>query len=453
MSDGLTGSSGALTDGGLQAAVAAPMFANLVIATCAMVLAAVIGRQWRGGAITGATHHAGRLAVVCGAFGLAHLALGAGHLWPGIGLEPAAASAAAALAVIATVLLIPRPRRIPVDSGRLHPLSQPAETLATARFEALVQACAQIVWTTTPSGEIVEDSPTWRAFTGQSYDEWKGLGWLDAVHPADREVTSAAWRQAVGDESTYTVDYRLKHVSGDYRWTTARGVPLKSSSGEIIEWVGMNEDISDRKRREEHLQTLMRELSHRTKNLLAVVQSIARRSFPSDDSASDAAKTFVDRIRGLSVSHDLLVRGAWTGTTLADLVAAHLDPFRADGHSRIRIDGPPVWLKTEAAQNLGLALHELATNAAKYGALREGTDGLDIAWRTDGAGDDETLAFTWRERGVSGMASTGRAGFGRALLERVVPSALNGTSTYEIGPEGVVWTLRVASRDLRNDES
>ncbi|UUO07247.1 PAS domain S-box protein [Blastopirellula sp. J2-11] len=113
------------------------------------------------------------------------------------------------------------------------------------RFRALVKATATIVWTTAPNGQIVEDSPTWRAFTGQTFDQWRGSGWLDAVHPDDREHTSESWRIATADRTAYQCEYRLRRSDGEYRWTSVRGVPILNSDGSVREWVGMNVDITD----------------------------------------------------------------------------------------------------------------------------------------------------------------------------------------------------------------
>ena len=135
---------------------------------------------------------------------------------------------------------------------------------AKARLEALIKASAQIFWATAPDGKVVADSPSWREFTGQTYDEWKGTGWLNAVHPDDRAHTLATWRDAVENKSNYLVEYRVHHVDGSYRWTSAHGVPLLDETGNLTEWVGMNEDITQRKRAEEHASLIMRELSHRT---------------------------------------------------------------------------------------------------------------------------------------------------------------------------------------------
>ncbi|MFL5307430.1 MAG: PAS domain S-box protein [Polyangia bacterium] len=118
------------------------------------------------------------------------------------------------------------------------------------RFRSLVEATSQMVWTTTPAGEVVEDSPSWRAFTGQSYEEWKGYGWLNAVHPEDRPRAEEAWRAAVASKRPYEVLYRVRRPDGTYADTLARGTPILADSGEIEEWIGLNFDVSARMKAE-----------------------------------------------------------------------------------------------------------------------------------------------------------------------------------------------------------
>ncbi len=119
------------------------------------------------------------------------------------------------------------------------------------RYRALVTATSLMVWTTDPDGLVVEDSPTWRAFTGQSFGQWRGRGWLDALHPDDRERAAAAWGRAVGGRTAYAVEYRVRRHDGEYRWTAVRGVPVLNDDGGVREWVGTNTDITDLKRAEE----------------------------------------------------------------------------------------------------------------------------------------------------------------------------------------------------------
>jgi PAS domain S-box-containing protein len=131
---------------------------------------------------------------------------------------------------------------------------QAAARESQTRYEALIDASAQIVWTTAPGGAVVEDSPSWRAFTGQTFEEWKGTGWLDALHPDDRERVSELWQRAVVERTPVKTEYRDRHASGDWRWTAVRAVPVWNPDGSVREWVGMNIDFTERKRAEEALR-------------------------------------------------------------------------------------------------------------------------------------------------------------------------------------------------------
>lgn len=127
--------------------------------------------------------------------------------------------------------------------------SRDRSELAAERFRALVEASAQIVWTTDPDGRVTEDSPSWRTYTGQTLDAWMESRWLEMIHPADREPTRVLWSQALSASSAFRAEYRLWHVSGEHRWTMARAVPVFTNEGDPREWVGMMTDITDRKQR------------------------------------------------------------------------------------------------------------------------------------------------------------------------------------------------------------
>lgn len=159
-------------------------------------------------------------------------------------------------------------------------------------FRALVSASAQIVWTTDASGRVVEDSPSWRAFTGQSLVEWLGNGWTDAVYPDDRGSASERWSSCIANETPLDIEFRLKHVSGQWRWTHVRAVPLRDDVGLVRGWVGMNTDITERKRAEERLRRegrrkdeFLATLGHELRNPLAPLQTgmdLLRRLLPDD---------------------------------------------------------------------------------------------------------------------------------------------------------------------------
>jgi two-component system, chemotaxis family, CheB/CheR fusion protein len=124
------------------------------------------------------------------------------------------------------------------------------------RFRALVKASSHMVWTTNAQGQVIDDSQSWRSFTGQTYEEWKNEGWVNAIHPDDQEASLRAWRQATDTKTPYQVEYRLRHHSGEWRWTLVRGVPLLDSQGNLSGWVGMNEDITARKEKDHQIQML-----------------------------------------------------------------------------------------------------------------------------------------------------------------------------------------------------
>ena len=128
---------------------------------------------------------------------------------------------------------------------------QAAVQESQSRYQALIEASAQIVWTTDSSGAAVEDSPSWRRFTGQTYEQWKGFGWLEALHPDDGERVSGLWHRAVAERTVFESEHRIRHSSGDWRWMAVRAVPVLNADGLVREWVGMNIDITVRKHGEE----------------------------------------------------------------------------------------------------------------------------------------------------------------------------------------------------------
>lgn len=311
--------------------------------------------------------------------------------------------------------------------------------LAKERFEALVMGSSQAAWAMSPEGQAVEDAPSWRRATGQSMDEWLGWGWLDAVHPEDRPHLIDRWRLATSTKTVYSAEYRLKSAEGGWVWSSARAVPLFDGDGELREWVGMNFDISERKRAEELTLTAMRELSHRTKNLLAVIGAMARQSAHPGQSTAEYVAHFSDRLHGLARSHDLLVQRDWSGAQLGDLVRAQLSSFT--DVERHTVVGPDVDLSPPATQAIGMALFELATNAAKYGALGDKGGLLALSWRVVGAADQTKLELTWTEEPSPPVNPPQQRGFGYVVVTRTVKDALDADVDYEVTSERIVWRM------------
>jgi PAS domain S-box-containing protein len=203
-------------------------------------------------------------------------------------------------------------------------------------------------------------------------------------------------------------------------------------------------DISGRRKEEQRLQFIMREMSHRSKNLLAVVQGMVRQAMASVPDMDTFERSFSERLQGLARSHDLLVGRNWQGASIAELVDAQLAIVKRTNAAQISVQGPDIVLVPEAAQSLGLALHELATNALKHGALSRDDGTIKVSWRTECVeGHSPHLIFCWTESSGVQQDRPERRGFGHTVLEKVVPGSLGGSAKLDFTNAGVCWTLDV----------
>lgn len=224
--------------------------------------------------------------------------------------------------------------------------------------------------------------------------------------------------------------------------------PLRDLAGTTVGLTGAAVDVTERKENEQHLRLLMRELTHRSKNLLAVIQAMARQTARHAGSIDNFVEIFSARLQALSKSHDLLVQESWYGASLKDMVRSQLGHHLDRENSQFTIEGPSLFLKPEAAQNIGLAIHELSTNAAKYGALSVPTGHVDIIWarRTPEAGGGFELS--WRERGGPAVSKPEGRGFGSLVIERNLARALDGKVELDFAPSGLVCTVSVPESHL-----
>jgi two-component sensor histidine kinase len=199
--------------------------------------------------------------------------------------------------------------------------------------------------------------------------------------------------------------------------------------------VGTAQDITERKQREEREHLLMSEINHRAKNMLSVVDAIAHQT--ATRTPEDFIERFSERIQALSANQDLLIKSGWHGVEIEDLVRAQVAPFADLLGSRIVVRGPTLRLNAASAQAVGLALHELTTNAGKYGALSKGTGGLEIGWKTEG----ETFTVSWTERDGRPVSPSPRRGFGTVVMQEMAERSVNGKVDLEYAPSGVTWRL------------
>ena len=261
------------------------------------------------------------------------------------------------------------------------------------------------------------------------------------LHPEDRARVLAAIAETVETGRDYDIEYRVITPDGDVRWVAIRGELLLRADGTALSMTGFSTDISERKRVEEHRALLAGELTHRVKNTLATVSAIVNQTLRDAATLSEARDAIGARIGSLAVAHDLLLRDEVEGATIADILAGVMAPFD-DGRGRLfSVSGPDVRLEPRVTLALSMALHELATNASKYGALSVEGGHVTIGWSV-GIGDGgRRLAFRWEETGGPVVAPPTRTGFGSRMIERVLGQHLRGTSKVDYRPAGVVFTI------------
>lgn len=324
------------------------------------------------------------------------------------------------------------------------------------RHRSLLQGIPQLVWRSGDGGDWTWSSLQWQAFTGQSLEQSLGPGWLDAVHPEDRPRVIAAWAEAPA-RGALDVDVRLLHApSGLHRWFQTRAQPVRDDvSGDILEWLGTCTDIDDLRTAQERQRVLLGELQHRVRNILAVIRSIARRTADGSKSVADFAAHLEGRINALARAQAVVTRDPLAGVRLDTLVAEELAACGAresDGDgpgAALKIEGPDLRLRPKAAEMFALAVHELATNAVKHGALgpaaREGR--LLIAWRVSDAPTPE-LVFGWREtQSQPRRRGSSKRGFGREFIEQTLRYELDATSALSMDGAGLRCEIRIPLTD------
>ena len=271
---------------------------------------------------------------------------------------------------------------------------------------------------------------------GRSVEEV--LGRTDEeILPADGAAAIIALkREALETGEAKRAEFALADGPG-VRWHDLHVEPLRNEAGVIVGLICASVEVTERKEAEAHLRLLLRELTHRSKNLLAVIQAMARQTARHAGSIDGFLKQFGARLQALAASHDLLIRESWYGASLGELVRSQLAVYIDRGEGQVAFEGPEVALKPEAAQNLGLALHELAVNAAKFGALSVPGGRVSISWGRDGAGDGNAVALDWHEQFGPKVKARRKRGFGSMVIERNLARALDAEVKLDFEPDGL----------------
>jgi PAS domain S-box-containing protein len=266
-----------------------------------------------------------------------------------------------------------------------------------------------------------------------------------AMHPEDREATRQALLAAMNPALRADIDVEYRTIGRDdglERWISAKGRGFFDEAGRPTRVVGATVDITERKRAELHLRLLVNELNHRVKNSLATIQAIAAQTFHAARSLPQALEAFSARIVALAEAHDLLTRENWEGADLLDLLN-RLEVLHG-GPERFAIIGQPVRLSPRMALSLSMVLHELATNAVKYGALSTPQGQVRIAWTVVPGPAQPRLVLTWTETGGPPVQPPTRRGFGSRLIERGLAAELSGEARIDFKPDGVVCRIEAA---------
>ena len=242
---------------------------------------------------------------------------------------------------------------------------QIAETERSAseeRFRILADSLPQLVWTAGPDGRVDYTNARREKYgkVGLSRTDWDGV-----IHPEDLRGTVAAWLKASEAGEPYEKEHRLMVVGKGYAWHLSRAIPLRDAAGLPVKWYGTTTDIHDHKMREEHIRILMTEVNHRSKNLLAVTQAIARQTVSSSATAAEFEQKFSGRLLGLAASQELLTEEKWRGVELEALVQSQVGPYVDLAAGRVRLAGPAIALDAPATQAIGMALHEFGDQCRK----------------------------------------------------------------------------------------
>ena len=328
--------------------------------------------------------------------------------------------------------------------------AEAALSASEGRLQTLMEGIPQLVWRSSDAGLWTWASRQWLDFTSQTQEMCQGLGWLDVIHPDDQKATKLSW----GDSCPHgllDVEFRVRRAAdGAWIWHHTRSVPVQNEQGRIVEWLGTTTDVQMLKEFQERQSVLVAELQHRTRNLIAIVRSTSDKTARVSADLTDFRARFRDRLDALARVQGLLSHLSDSDRVTFDkLIKAEMIAMDSD-MDKVTLKGPlGIRLRSSTVQTLALALHELATNAVKYGALGQPDARLAVTWRWEspGEGGEPWLHIEWRETGVI-MAPIGAAprstGHGRELIERALPYQLSAKTSYELGRDGVYCTISLA---------
>ena len=305
------------------------------------------------------------------------------------------------------------------------------------RFRLLADNISQLAWIADSEGWLFWYNQRWFDYTGTVMKDMAGWGWQAVHHPDHVEGVTERFKAAIASGEDWEDTFPLRSAEGEWRWFLSRAKPIRDDAGSILFWFGTNTDITEMREAEQRIELLLQEVNHRSKNMLAIVQSLARRS---DAGRGDFIERLEQRIRGLAANQDLLVKRAWTPVPIVEMIEAQLRSLE-DSRSQVSLDGPDQALTPVAAETLAMAIHEMATNASKYGALSVPEGRVRIRWQVRAEQDPVSFLIEWAETGGPSVNPPRRPGFGTRIIVDVPRAKLGARVEAAYPAEGFRWSL------------
>jgi PAS domain S-box-containing protein len=310
------------------------------------------------------------------------------------------------------------------------------------RYKGIYQHASMGIAIWDLDGRLVSCNPAYSDMRGYSEDEMRGSSFEAIVHPEDRERHACEVKKLISQRiPSFEIENRCLGKDGKVSWVHKHVSLLRDGAGRAANIITLATNVTERKQHEEQIDLLLREVNHRSKNLLSLVQAIAQQTV--NTRPDDFLPRFQARVQALAASHDILVGNKWKGADLHELARSQLEHFRDLMDKRIELTGPPVFASTSAAQALGMAFHELATNATKYGALSGESGCVELGWKTmQNAEDEEVFVIEWIESGGPPVAAPSSRGFGSTVICRLAERSLDAKVELNFPRTGLTWRLQ-----------
>lgn len=319
-----------------------------------------------------------------------------------------------------------------LEQSRVHLLEQEQRLAAT--YEHVAIGISEVA----PDGHFLRVNETMCVISGYSREELMAGRLFRYTHPDDSDIDRAAFaEQVAGKLEFYSVEKRFIRKDGRIIWIAVRSSPVRSTNGRLLYVVRVVQDITERKEAEERQKLLIDELNHRVKNTLATVQSLAAQTARGALTPEAFRERFEGRLIALSKAHNQLTEHHWESADLRGLLSAGFAPYLGTVPERVVLRGENVVLRPRAVLTLAMAVHELATNAAKYGALSTQSGRIEIVWRPVEENGHRLLRIDWMEQGGPPVVEPKQRGFGSKLIEGSIAAELDGTAKMIFAPEGL----------------